>query len=139
MLRLQGLCTFIASCAHWFMNKPHPIIQIMYLVVVLGAFGLFVQAGFPLLQHNPYFAPHHKAEAYVLLAGCLLTFALASFVDPGVVRKESCAGYCQLYEADGVLYSPSKPECSTCKQARPARSKHCSVCDRCVAKFDHHW
>lgn len=28
--------------------------------------------------------------------------------------------------------------CQKCKQLKPPRAHHCSVCDRCVLKMDHH-
>lgn len=140
LLRLQWVLRSASRGLDWFLYKRHPIIQVLYLGVVLGAYGAFAFSGFPALRAgNPYFPAGHIEASYAVLAACLVTFALASFTDPGVVTKGNVAGYRALYPYDEVLYSAARGDCATCKQAKPARSKHCATCDVCVAKFDHHW
>ena len=41
------------------------------------------------------------------------------------------------YPYDHVLYQPGQM-CSTCRFLKPARSKHCSLCNVCITKHDHH-
>ncbi|KAH3668932.1 hypothetical protein OGAPHI_002687 [Ogataea philodendri] len=41
-----------------------------------------------------------------------------------------------VFAYDNLLFFPA--DCRTCLVAKPARSKHCSLCGRCVQLFDHH-
>eukprot|EP00057_Strongylocentrotus_purpuratus_P011686 XP_011666160.1 PREDICTED: palmitoyltransferase ZDHHC17 [Strongylocentrotus purpuratus] len=58
--------------------------------------------------------------------------------DPGVIQcsqEDRKRTIIELAETGQLELSKF---CTTCLIKRPIRSKHCSHCDRCVARFDHH-
>ncbi|GAB2287364.1 Probable protein S-acyltransferase 17 [Dionaea muscipula] len=115
--------------------RPNPTLQIMYMAIIGGTYYFVVKSSFSYIP-SYYLGEIHRYTSILAVCVGVILFLLTSFSDPGTVKAENVSKYLSAYPYDKVIYS--EKECSTCHIPKPARSKHCSICDRCVARFDHH-
>ncbi|CAA0842126.1 Probable protein S-acyltransferase 17 [Striga hermonthica] len=109
--------------------------QLIYLLIVGGTYYLIVQSSFSYIP-GYYLSGAHRYTSFLAVGVGILLFLFTSFSDPGVVNSTNVSQYLSAYPYDNIIFS--EKECPTCKIPKPARSKHCSICNRCVARFDHH-
>ncbi|KAI9594894.1 DHHC palmitoyltransferase-domain-containing protein [Syncephalis fuscata] len=129
-------CTRICGRAFFCITQTaHPTVQILYLVILTGSLWLFFLTAWNRIP-GPFISEIHRYIIPPVIFSTYLSFIVASFSDPGYITKTNEIAQSKLYPYDFLLYQPK--QCRTCKVLKSARSKHCSMCGRCIAKLDHH-
>ncbi|XP_026196418.1 probable palmitoyltransferase ZDHHC14 [Anabas testudineus] len=122
------------------------------LVLILLTSGLFFTFDCPFLASSLTPAiPAVGGGLFVFVMGMLFR---ASFSDPGVLPRatpDEAADLEKQIDSSGCSRPPPRTRevfingqtvklkyCFTCKIFRPPRASHCSLCDNCVERFDHH-
>ncbi|KAM4549708.1 palmitoyltransferase ZDHHC18-B-like [Fundulus diaphanus] len=124
------------------------------LGLILVTSGLFFIFDCPFLVK-------HLTSCIPAIGGVLFVFVLiallqTSFTDPGILPRatpeEAADIERQIDDTGNTSYRPPPRTkevlinqqviklkyCFTCKMFRPPRTSHCSLCDNCVERFDHH-
>ncbi|KAL1259745.1 hypothetical protein QQF64_010322 [Cirrhinus molitorella] len=116
--------------------------------------GLFFTFDCPfLVDHLTVFIPVIGGVLFVFV---VVTLLQTSFTDPGILPRalpdEAVDIERQIDNSGSSTYRPPPRTkeilindqvvklkyCFTCKMFRPPRTSHCSLCDNCVERFDHH-
>ncbi|XP_029463273.1 palmitoyltransferase ZDHHC9 [Rhinatrema bivittatum] len=127
------------------------------LILILGTCSLFF--AFECRYLAVHLSPAIPVFAVVLFLFALATLLRTSFSDPGVIPRalpdEAAFIEMEIEAANGNVPQGQRPPpriknvqinnqivklkyCYTCKIFRPPRASHCSICDNCVERFDHH-
>lgn len=107
---------------------------LLYLILYIYVVMTYLLHILPLLKGLILFL-----EEYLLIPILLFTMlytGVKSVITPAASHK-NFSKVTKTYSYDNILYYPNV-KCRTCQQLKPARSKHCNICQTCIFVADHH-
>ncbi|KAK1903802.1 Palmitoyltransferase ZDHHC9 [Dissostichus eleginoides] len=138
--KLPGKNTF--CCDGRVMMARQKGVFYLTLFLIVGTCSLFFAFECPYLA--VHLSPSVPVFAIVLFFFVIAMLLRTSFSDPGVLPRalpeEATFIEMEIEAANGNINNQivKLKYCYTCKIFRPPRASHCSICDNCVDRFDHH-
>ncbi|TPX18822.1 uncharacterized protein E0L32_011501 [Thyridium curvatum] len=125
------LTSSLSRFGTFIMYDKHPTVLIFFVLLLSVSQYIAVPLAWPLIS-----AVQKLTLSMAVFFPYLFTY-LAAFTDPGIIDPSNHAYHMSQYPYDFTLFYPGT-DCRTCHLLKPARSKHCSVCKRCISRMDHH-
>lgn len=107
-----------------------------YIGLMSTVIAYFFRYVFPQLPLGIKDSPLQRVAMLLTIASLGASTSLATFTDPGTLTPQNAHSACSVFPYNNIIFFGKT--CPTCQLPKPARSKHCSECDRCVLLFDHH-